>query len=79
MPHKMALIIPSCMLRGMGYIVLIFRFVRMFICWFVCSFVCRGITSKFYVKVSQNGYILATTYHKAFHVVWVMSTLDGQL
>ena len=47
-----------------GYIVFVFPFACLSIrSWFRHV---RGITSKFYVKVSQMGYIWPTTHQKAF-------------
>ena len=57
------------MLRVYSFRLSVRPFFRPFVCSFVhslCFRHVRGITSKFYVKVSQNGYILATTYQKAF-------------
>ena len=52
-----------------GYIVFVFPFIRSYVRSFVRPFVIpsvRGITSKFYVKASQVGYISPTTHQKAF-------------
>ena len=54
-----------------GYIVFVFPFVCSSVTYvrlFVLSYFCpvRGIASKFYVKVSQVGYISATTHQKAY-------------
>ena len=61
----------QCPRYNEGYILFIF----LFVCTYVRLFVLlvrsrfrpvRGITSKFYFKVSQKGYISATTHQKAF-------------
>ena len=60
-----------------GYIVFVFPFIHSYVRSWFC-YVC-GITSKFYIKVSQNGYILAVTYQKAFIFgSWVSTILEGQ-
>ena len=59
-----------------GYIVFAFPFVRSYVRSFVCASVTYvEFTTKFFVQVSQVGYISLTTHHH----IWTIGTLEGRL
>ena len=63
-----------------GYIVFAFLFVRSYVHSFVCDSVTYvEFTTKFYVQVSQVGYIYLTNHSSESIHIWTIGTLEDWL